>query len=105
MKRLSESEFRATFAEPMRSVSLEAEPPVDFWGYVDTIPEEDFAGHDCSEGKVGHVWDDATGRFQHILIQSEDRNVFMVIVVELREGTVFGHRLLDLNREYGLQVP
>jgi hypothetical protein len=41
-------------------------------------------------------------RFEHVLINSEDRNVFMVIVLELEASRVLGHHLLDLNRLYGL---
>jgi len=47
-------------------------------------------------------------RFDHVLVNSEDRNVFMVVVLDREAGKVHGHRLLDLNREYGLspdQVP
>jgi len=35
-------------------------------------------------------------------VGSENRNVFMVLVLDLGERAVIGHRLLDLNQEYGL---
>lgn len=104
MKHLSESEFRATFAGPMQKVALDAEPPVPFWDYFDAIPTDDLAGQDCSAGSVGHAWTDATARFQHVLVDTNDKNVFMVIVLDLREPSVFGHRLLNLNHEYGVEV-
>lgn len=103
MKLLTETEFRATFAEPMQRLGVDAESPVEFWSYFDAIPSEDFAGHDCSEGSVTYVWTDATGHFQHVLINSENRNVFMVVVLDARNALVLGHRLLDLNHGYGLQ--
>jgi hypothetical protein len=42
------------------------------------------------------------GPYEHVLISSEDRNVFMAIVLDREAGAVRGHRLLDLDREYGL---
>lgn len=103
MKHLTEPEFRATFANPMQRVALDAEPPVPFWDYFDAIPEDDFAGHDCSAGSVNYAWTDATGSFQHVLINTEDKNIFMTIVLDLRNTSILGHSILDLNHEYGLQ--
>lgn len=103
MKHLTEPEFRATFADPMQRVALDAEPPVQFWAYFDAIPADDFASHDCSVGSVSYAWTDATGSFQHVLIDTEDKNIFMAIVLDLRNASILGHRLLNLNHEYGLQ--
>jgi hypothetical protein len=102
MKNLTDTEFKDTFAAPMARVGDDEEPPFDFWGYFSEIPEKDFAGNDCSAGQVDYAWTDFCGNYQHVLINSEDRNVFMVIVLDLAAGSVHGHRLLDLNREYGL---
>jgi hypothetical protein len=102
MKLLTETEFHVTFTEPMQRVALDAGPPVPFWAYFDDIPTDDFADHDCSAGNVRYAWNDATGRFQHILIDTEDKNVYMVIVLDLRNAAVFGHRLQDLHHQYGL---
>ena len=104
MKLLSDAEFHETFATPMRRVALEgASSPVAFWAYFDAIPAEHFAGHVCAGESVSHAWADASGHFQHVLIATDHPNVFMAIVLDLREREVFGHRLLDLNREYGLE--
>ncbi len=102
MKHLDEAEFKDTFADPMQQVEQNAEPPFDFWDYFDHIPEEHFEGHDCKSGGVTYAWTDVTGRYQHVLVDSEDKNVFMVLVLDLQSSSVYGHRLLDLNREYGL---
>ena len=47
------------------------------------------------DGIVDTVYEDPSGRFEHMLVNSEDKNVFMVIVLDRREGFVHGHRLLD----------
>jgi hypothetical protein len=84
----------------MRQIKGDAAPPFDFWTYVEKIPIEDYHGHDGSEGAVSWVWQDPLDRFQHVLINTEDSTVFMVIVLDLGGNTVLGHRLLNLKEEY-----
>ena len=101
MARLSEAEFKATFDAPMQRVGMDEGPPFDFWPYVDAIPAEDFEGHDCSPGSVTYAYRDESGRYQHVLIDSEARDVFMAVVLDLRAERVVGHHLLDLPKLYG----
>jgi len=101
---LSEQEFKATLAEPMQQLDKETEPPFVFWPYFDAIPAADFCDHDCSDGAVDVVYRNPTGRYEHVLVRSDDTNVFMVLVLDRSEGVVLGHRLLDLNKEYGLRT-
>ncbi len=104
MKLLSQLEYHGTHVGPMIRVGVDDAPPFDFWPYFEAIPPSDFEGHDCSEGAVSWAWNNASGTFQHVLVSIEDKNVFMVRVLDLRARSVFGHRLLDLNREYGLSL-
>jgi hypothetical protein len=102
-RKLSEDEFRATFAAPMQRAGPDAAPPFDFWPYFEEIALEDFEGFDCSEGAVTYVWQGADGRYQHVLVNSDDRDVFMVIILDLQADSVAGHHLLDLPHLYGLR--
>ncbi len=72
------------------------------FGTTESIPINDFDGHDCSAGSVNHAWNDSSGHYQHVLVDSADKNVFMVIVIDREHRTVFGHRMLNLNIEYGI---
>jgi hypothetical protein len=101
MPSLSQDQYKATFSPPMRQLSLEAEPPFDFFAYFDGISPADFGAYECA-GDVTYVWEDATGNFQHVLFNSQDKDVFMVVVLDLRAQKVAGHRLLDLKQLYGL---
>jgi len=105
MKRLLQAEFLATFGEPMKQLPLDAAPPFDFWDYLQAIPVSDFEEHDCSACSVTYVWEHPNGTFQHVLVNSEDKNVFLVLVLDISSRCVLGHILLDLNREYGLTAP
>lgn len=100
--RLTKRQYQAAFKEPMKRIGPDEAPPFDFWPYFDEIPAADLKGHDFAEGHVGYVYRDSTGRFEHILINCEQKNLYLVLVLDLEKGAVRGHRLLDLNKEYGL---
>ena len=101
MARLSESQYNATLGALMRRLPSEAAPPFDFGPYVDEIPASDFAGYEC-QGDVTYVWEDDSATSQHVLLDSQDENVFMAVILDVRAKVVAGHRLLDLNDVYGL---
>ena len=102
MPLLDEGAYQKTFGEKMRRVESDGDAPFPFWAYVDQIPTDDFQGYDCSEGSVQWVWRGDDGRFEHILIDSkQDKDVFMVVVLDLAKREVVGHRLTDFKREYG----
>jgi hypothetical protein len=102
MKNLSPHEYSQSFAKQMVRVDRDSPPPFDFWEYFDRIPVADFEGHDCSDGVVTNCWAHPDGSMQHVLVNTEDHNTFMVLVLDVPSRTVLGHCLLDLNREYGL---
>lgn len=104
VRKLSSEEFRSTFGAPMDRQASDAAPLFDFWPYVEAIPRADYQGFDCSPGVVEYVYRNSAATFEHVLINSEDRNAFMVVVLDLQAGRVHGHRLLDLNEEYGLDL-
>lgn len=83
MKLLSEADYLATMAEPMKRLASDAGAPFEFWDYFEHIPQTDFCGHDCSAGSVTYVWEHPTGRFQHVLVDSTEKNIFMVLVLDL----------------------
>jgi hypothetical protein len=66
------------------------------------IPPEDFGGHDFSAGAVPYAWRMPDSTYEHVLVQCETPNVFLVLVLDLIGRSVAGHHLLDLNRLYGL---
>jgi hypothetical protein len=104
MALISEDQWDSLFEEPIRQLGAEDEPPFDFWPYVEAIPPEDFQGYDCSEGRVDYAYRHPAGRLEHVLINSDNKDVFMVIVLDPANKTVIGHRLLDLPDLYGLNA-
>jgi len=53
-------------------------------------------------GSVEAAYRNANDSFDHVLVTTDDRNVFIVLVIDLKNDVIFGHHLLDLNHEYGL---
>jgi hypothetical protein len=100
LRALSEAEFKACFAPPMQDMTDAQAAAADIWPYVEALHPEDFGVTNMEE--VAYVYRDGLARFDHVLIATPDENVFLVIVVDVKAGAVFGHRLLNLNIEYGL---
>ncbi|WP_433614908.1 hypothetical protein ACQP2P_09970 [Dactylosporangium sp. CA-139114] len=98
MRLLSEDEYRATMEPEPVQLGPDDEPPFDFWPYFDEIPEADLRGHDFSEGQVTYAWHMPRGNRQHVLVNCERANVFLVIVLDLNHNVVLGHYLLDIMR-------
>src|SRR5688572_18083807 len=99
---LSDEEFGQTFSAPMKRAEGDEGPLCDFWPYFDAIPADHFQGNDCSNGRVEYVYRDSSEVFEHVLVDSEDKNIFMVVVIHRSLREVHGHYLLDLTKKYGL---
>ena len=99
---LTQDEYQGTIGPNPARVASDEEPPFDFWPYFDSIAEDDFGGHDFSEGRISYAWQMPGGVYQHVLVDCETPDVFLVLVLDLPRSSVFGHHLLDLHRLYGL---
>jgi hypothetical protein len=101
---LDATEFKSTFAEPMRDVLATAKNVIDIWSYVAAIPTNELFGNTIVDGCVEHVYRNGNDTFDHVLVVTRTKNVLVAVVIDLVRDTIFGHHLLDLNQEYGLTV-
>ena len=99
---LDEIEFKATLAGPMRDVLETATNVIDIWPYVAAIPKSDLFGHQWVDGVVEHVYRNASETYDHVLVFTKSKNVYLAVIVDLRRDEILGHYLLDLNELYGL---
>ena len=104
-RRLTKSEFKATCTPKMHNVTETATDVLDIWPYVDSVAAADLEGHSINDGLVEYVYRSAENRFDHVLVVTRTKNVYLVVVVDLACDSIYGHMLLDLNREYGLAAP
>jgi hypothetical protein len=100
---LTEADFKSTMGDPMRPVEEQTALPSDFWDYFDNIPAEDLGGYDRGTGDIKAAYRDPSARYDHVLLGSNDPDVFLAVVIHRARGQVYGHFLLDLPRVYGLR--
>ena len=86
----------------MHNVTETATDVIDIWPYVEAVPLADLENHSIYDGFVELVYRSDDGRFDHVLVTTRTPNVYLSVVVDLIHRSIYGHRLLDLNREYGL---
>ncbi|MCO6048130.1 hypothetical protein NG895_29905 [Aeoliella sp. ICT_H6.2] len=86
----------------MQNVTQTATEVIDIWPYVQVVPLDDLLGNAIHDQFIEKVYRDASNRYDHVLVMTRTKNVFLVIVVDLEAKAIFGHHLLDLNEKYGL---
>jgi hypothetical protein len=101
-RQLCEDEFKATMMPKMHNVTETATDVLDIWPYIDSVPSADLDGHTINDRLVECVYRSDNGCFDHVLVVTRTKNVYLAIVVDLARDSIYGHRLLNLNREYSL---
>lgn len=102
-RQLTEEEFKSTFTEKMVDVTATAVPFVDIWPYVQELAKDKIVDqYIFDNGLVEKVYRNQTSTFDQILLPTSDKNIFIVILVDLAIENIKGHYKLDLNKEYGL---
>ena len=106
MRLLDDASFPATFGDRMRDVAGEESiEPVDIWPYVDGIPRDDVRPFEIAGQDVEHVYRTSDGRFDHVLIPTKTKSVYLAVVIDLAAKSVYRHHVLNLNEKYGLPTP
>jgi len=102
---LSEIEFKKTFGNGMTDITeTEFDEPIDIWSYVEELTENQIVNRIVYEKElVEKVYRNDLKTFDHILLPTEKQNVLLTIVVDLEKKKIFGHKILDLNKEYGIE--
>ncbi len=104
MPALTEREFNATMKDPMVDVTAAPGEVVDIWPYVAGVATEvGLPALVLKKELVELVYRSGDGVHDHVLLPTEKKNKFVVIVVDRPQAVVAGHHVLDLNREYGLE--
>lgn len=102
MKQLTDAEFESTFTPPMIDITSNAEELLDIWPYIDKVIAAEYATAETDDWDVQYVYMNQPGSHQHILIDTGMPNIYLVVVITVRERVIFGHYLLNLNHKYQL---
>jgi len=69
---------------PQRARRDDEKLSVEFWPYVDSLPEEGWDGDGFSMGRVATAYLMVGDRWEHVLLDFEDANVVLVVVLRPR---------------------
>jgi hypothetical protein len=105
LNELTRDQFLATFVEPVHHLSGDepySGPPIG--GYVRECVRQRLLPIPVEQLEIHHVYRNGEGEngFYHILLYFREPNVYLVVVVDCKQVSVYGHYTLDLNEEYGL---
>ncbi|MCW3126163.1 MAG: hypothetical protein JWO03_1821 [Bacteroidetes bacterium] len=97
---LSFEEFMDTMSEEMIDVTETTDATVDIWPYVTHLVKQNIVAQSVlanEEVEIVYMNEDET--FEHVLLPTDNEDVFITIVVDLDEEMVIGHYRLDLTEQ------
>ena len=100
LRELSPEEFISTMSENMEDVTETADPNVDITPYVEALIAEGLVlPNTLEEELIEIVYRNEEETFDHILLPTDNEEVFIAIVVDLVGESIVGHYAMDLNEE------
>ena len=102
--KLTEKEYNSTMTKKMVDVTGTAQPGVDIWEYIGQLAKDgEVLEYVKQEQLVEKVYRNDDGTFDHVLLPTDDTNIFVVIIVDLGQERIKGHFRLDLHEQYGTE--
>ena len=99
---LTTEQYNNTFDKKMVDVTETAKPVVDIWSYVEQLSKDKIVlSYIFKKQLVERVYRNSANTFDHVLLPTNNKNILIVIVVDLLQKTITGHYRLDLEKEYG----
>ena len=88
----------------MNDVTNCADAAVNIWGYVKLLDESKYylSNYIIEKELVELVYRNSANTYDHVLVPTCRKNIYLVIVANIKSENIFGHYLLDLNKEYGI---
>lgn len=100
---LTEKDFKSTMDSEMIDITEIAEPIVDIWPYIEVLVKNNLiTEYIYQNGLIDSVYQNEQNTFHHVLIPTDNDNVFIVLVIDIRKEIIKGHIKLNLNKEYGI---
>jgi hypothetical protein len=74
-----------------------------FGPYVEKLRNDKIVpDHVFTNELIESVYKNDDGSFHHVLLPTDDKNVFIVLIIDVNGQRTKGHFKLDLNQQYGL---
>jgi hypothetical protein len=100
LRELSPEEFISTMSEEMADVTETADAVVDITDYVDALAAEGLVlPNTIEEELIEIIYRNEEETFDHILLPTDNEEVFIALVIDLVEEQILGHYRMDLTEE------
>lgn len=101
-RELSESQYIQSMGSNMTDVTKSAEPLINIWYYAEQLLKNNLLSeYGFKKQLIEAVYENDEKTYQHILLFTNSKNCYMVIVVDMINRSVYGHYYLNLNEKYG----
>ena len=103
---MSKEQYLETMDE-MTDITSESEHEslVDIWRYAKELENKRLLSkHMFNRRLIEAVYRNDKNSVHHVLLFGNEKNIYVVIVIDVKKAIILGHYLLDLNDEYGLHA-
>lgn len=97
MRALTEGELQATVSPRPRPCGVGEQMWELLEAYVAALDPQEWQGHAPAPPGTPTAWTMRGGRWTHVLLDTLEPRVALVVVLNLTDRVVHGHRLLDLR--------
>lgn len=100
-KELSKEKFESTLLGEMIDFTNEVKTMFNIWPFVSELKRANLLPKKIDESQlVAKVYRDSDNNFEHILLNTEKENNYIVIIVDLIKKKTKGYYSLDLKNQY-----
>ena len=105
VKELTKNEFKSTFSERMKNVTNTVDVIADIWKYINLLNKSEYFidNYVIEKRLIEKVYRNSEKTYDQILIPTKKNNNFLIIIVDIIQKNIYGHYLLDLNKEYAIK--
>lgn len=106
IRELTETQYLKTMGNPMKNITDDHNAVIDIWGYAGALLKHKLISDYGYKNKlIEAVYSNADNTYQHVLLFTDTDNCFVVIIIDVLHRQIYGHYLLDLNKNYKLNSP
>ncbi len=99
-KKLSEEKYQSTITGKMLDITAK-ESMFNIWPFVNELKRALILSKKTNESELIYkIYKDINDNFEHILLNSENENNYIVIVVNLNKNKVIGYFLINSLKDY-----
>ena len=100
-KKLTEEKYKSTLKGNMIDTTAEVKSMFNIWPFVNELKRAKILPKKINENQLIYkIYRDSNSHFEHILLNSDKENHFVVIIVNLSKNKIKGYFPLELKNEY-----